>query len=645
MPTAGNRQGFETGVQIVRKMTLPTMITATYKELEAAGVRYNTARSWVSRGKYATERSGGRARLVLTEGKALAEAVLQSRRLHLQALENSVYTRIKEDLKALSLEYMGKGYGMETAGRLAKEHAVFAGLLEAEGEAWEKYEVYNLFSPRKLKYSTFRQYMGRIKRLGYEDVIGEGRGKRGRTIPVLIDNLIYRLYEQPKKYNQTQIYWRVREFCEAGGYKTPSLRWVQNKCSELYNYVIERREGKSRALQLMPYTSLVQAKNPNTQWQIDGFKVPLWYKEPGGAGYQTLYLVAVLDSYSGAYVGFNICEEENTEAILSALADAVKTTGYIPAEIVSDNHSFHKTQEAKGLIAELARKGCAWTVDSNPRRKARLERSFKTLAGQHFKEYPGWTGQGVQSRERPERPAPEYTDRYSSGRGWLDRDQAKAIVLQCVWEYNHKARRSRDKEYLPRWQAYKEGVNVHGVLCDDVTRNSLFVRRVEYTVRNGQITINRGGQKREYAFGSKDFTKWNGKRVTVMYGDFDQIDVFSPEGDHIATLKPKTKAFAALADRREAGEIGALGALATASIRRGIQGAARRLESLHFDHTDPEAADKMNPYTHSKEAIREVKRRGGFTARELGELAEPGRLQEVGSEEENGYGHSSANSF
>lgn len=576
-------------------------VLATYADLQAVGVCYNTARSWVVRGKCKTIRIGGRTCLQLSGGAEVADAVENARRTRFNSLLKGIETAIKESPMYLE-KYLKGGYDLAKANYLSELEAAYTYLIINRFSDWENYQAFNSFFPNKISFNTFKKYCYRIKTKGFEEVLRDKRGKRDRSYPKSFDNLIFNLLKDPKRYNYTFIYNRLREYCEKEGVKTPSLRWVQLKCNELSNYAIESRQGKSKSMDILPYARLEQAQNPNTQWQIDGFTLP-YYCE----GFKRLTLIAVLDSYSRAYVGYSIAESENTESILEALADALDNTGYIPAEIVFDNHSFHKTQEAGKIVEDLAKLGCHVTVSENPRQKSLIERSFNTLNEQYLKQFAGYIGQGIKSRLEYGRPAPEYTDQFQRAGKWLTKDQIRLNAAQAIFEYNNTPKLSGEKRDLPRMEAYKSGQNRYGIKCDTVTRSTLFVRKVAYKVRNGQIAIVRGGKRHEYMFNSEEFLKYNGKTVFVCYSDFSEIYVFDQDMNFVCTLKEKASAFAALADRKGTEPDGMH---VVTGIKKGIRNRVKAKEMELEAATDPEAFERMNPLTRSKEAIEEIRRRG-----------------------------------
>ncbi len=96
----------------------------------------------------------------------------------------------------------------------------------------------------------------------------------------------------------------------------------------------------------------------------------------------------MIDACTGRVVGSYVDSSENTETILKGLENAVETTGVLPFEIVSDNHSFNQTKEAEHLKNALTTIGVHWTVSMNPRRKSKVERSFRTFGDDFCKGGP-----------------------------------------------------------------------------------------------------------------------------------------------------------------------------------------------------------------------------------------------------------------
>jgi len=76
---------------------------------------------------------------------------------------------------------------------------------------------------------------------------------------------------------------------------------------------------------------------------------------------QRLYIFVVLDACTRRIIGFDITTTgEDRFMVMNALKMAIRYTGYIPYEIVSDNFSANKTEEIKNVQAELQKFGTKW---------------------------------------------------------------------------------------------------------------------------------------------------------------------------------------------------------------------------------------------------------------------------------------------
>ncbi|MDL2319782.1 transposase family protein [Alistipes sp. OttesenSCG-928-B03] len=260
---------------------------------------------------------------------------------------------------------------------------------------------------------------------------------------------------------------------------------------------------------------------------MDGWLLPVycWRRnEKGGKEYFFRYnLFTVMDAHSRKIIGYDIAESENTENILKGLEKAVRNTNILPFEIVADNHSFNKTKEADNLKSKMEALGVTWTVDSNPRRKAILERSFRTLGENYFKDFYGYIGQGIKSRIKNGITQQELKDIYTKPANMLSYEQVCAIAYTAIYEYNNGIRKSLGES--PE-QRFSRSEQPNSIKIDNYTCVSLFHRQSEYKVSHGQIVIQRGMHRYEYALPAKYAAEYNGKRVGVRYYDFDEIYVY-----------------------------------------------------------------------------------------------------------------------
>lgn len=281
--------------------------------------------------------------------------------------------------------------------------------------------------------------------------------------------------------------------------------------------------------------------------------MPIYCRRPndkGGQEYLFRYtLFAVLDAHSRKIIGCDIAESENTENILHGLERVVRNTGTLPFEIVADNHSFNKTQEADNLKARMEALGVTWTVDSNPRRKAILERTFRMLGENHFKDCYGYIGQGIRSRIENGITQQELKDIYTKPGNMLTYEQVCAVAYTAIHDYNKRIRKSLGQSPAKRYEASQQP---NSIKIDDFATVALFHRQADYKVANGQITIQRGMHRHEYQLPAKYAAEYNGKRLNVRYYDFEQIYLYDIDTDApICCVEQKPSIHGALANQTD----------------------------------------------------------------------------------------------
>jgi hypothetical protein len=348
---------------------------------------------------------------------------------------------------------------------------------------------------------------------------------------------------------------KIVDACNELNMSAPSFWWVRDYYRANKQFIDTERFGKANhEKENGLYAKIIPAKNRNTQWQMDGWEIPIYGKRLNNKGGWEIYckyvLVAVMDAHSRKMIGYCVAESENTAAILKALEIAVKNTGVLPFEIVADNHSFNKTKEAAHIKAAMDKIGVKWTVDSNPRRKAILERSFRTLGEMHFKDEYGYIGQGVRSKMKGGRMPQELIDEYTKNQSrFLTWEQITTITMRCILDYNAKEKPTTKQSPNQRYELSKDKCSY---AVSEFTRMSLFCKQSEFKVQHGQITIKRGMYTYEYQIPSAYSTPYNGKTVGVLYHDFDEIYLFDLEtNEPICSVKEKNEIHGAAGDQSE----------------------------------------------------------------------------------------------
>jgi hypothetical protein len=476
----------------------------------------------------------------------------------------------------------------------------------------EKYTDYNSFSATKTK-----------AKKNINSVVIDSRWFRDHDSP-FDDKIIFwtkALLSDPVSHTGKSIWRMLAKLCKEASLTPPSYSWVKKfvRANERNHEIFSSRFGKSVAFnQIEPYAKMTY-DYAGSQWQLDGWNLP-FYTE----GWNKLVLFAVRDPFSLKIVGYSVDKSENTQMILEALQDAVKNTGFLPSEIVSDNHSFHKTQEAGHFKQALDSIGVIWNVDHNPRRKAKAERYFRHLGEFHCKEYPGYTGQGIKTKEKTGRPSQEYLDKFTKSRTWLTEDEVKAIAVKVVDEFNNSPLEKLQGK-TPN-EAHEESDKPHILTVDLFTRLRLFTKQNKIKVIRGQINLKRSGTIYEYQLNADQFQQFNGREVIIRYEDFSTVYLFDEKDRPLGSVNQKVSIHGAIAEQTPE-DIKLL--QKNKGRLNGIKSKAKKANEASRDRVSPGAFEALNPMTTAKEVLKEVEQSYLLKqrARELGvnlEMAEVG---------------------
>lgn len=513
--------------------------------------------------------------------------------------------------------YLQRGLSPDKVLENSQKHAVLEEILTIRDEHREEHERFPLryvwqafckIYPNWYVYHAFSLALNTCVNEGIERLLIKKYVPAEKKFDARYDKMILDCMSSMKKYTQPKIHKKICKACDLKGWEKPSLSWTKQACVRLEATTFMVRNGATDFYyNRKPYMGLIPAQNANSQWQIDGWRLPFYMKD-----FETLTLFWVIDACTGRVVGSYVDSSENTETILKGLENAVETTGVLPFEIVSDNHSFNQTKEAEHLKNALTTIGVHWTVSMNPRRKSKVERSFRTFGDDFCKEEYGYIGQGIKSKMKNGRSAQEMIDK--AVKNPLIREQIILIAGRCIEEYNN----TKGKDGKSPNKRYEEAVNDSNRIkksfkVTELDRIALFVRRSEATVRRGQIVIERGGMKYEFELNAKQFNKFNNKKFGVRYATFDEIYLFDLEKDtYIDTVQRKKYAHSALADQTEEDKI------LQFKHKGRLNGIDNEVKKAQVDiynkavSIDPEAAYIMNPLLTPKADFNEFLRNGNL---------------------------------
>ena len=461
---------------------------------------------------------------------------------------------------------------------LAKKHAMYENFIENTGGALgtasgtvirnyrilEQYRKYHPLPESFCDYVTFSRKLN-----GYKKQIEAGK----TFYQIFVKNtLFYKnpnyglddfhtgvlLYYavNPKHYSVRQLTELVNYHAQREGKRAVSESWVKSKLcagndNSFRTMVDAGRMGKKWTNDNIEiYMSRVPSANPHNTWYIDGTPLQMYYKDNAGNA-RRLNLFVVLDACTRKIIGFDISTGgEDRFMVINALKMAVRLTGYLPFEIVSDNFSANKTIELKEIQKEMASYGVHWRFAGigNAQDKSYVERfnsTFQTMEQSLLEEY---IGEGITSKRKNGRIDSEFIKEVIKKKGMYTATEIQDFIAGLICIYNNKATQNRKapNELMANLAVDK------AIEMDFITTAKLFWNTTKATVKRGQINLQIRKQKYEYYIHSKALKmQLQNKEVTVRFDENypERIFIFDIKTDElIKELTLKTKGYASNAE-------------------------------------------------------------------------------------------------
>lgn len=415
------------------------------------------------------------------------------------------------------------------------------------------YDAFNALFPGK--YSSKHALSNAVRKAAADGIMTVALDKRvfgncnentSQKISEVSKYWVLGMITNPRKYTNVKVLDLVTKECNDKGIAAPSLSWIKKYRQKILRNpeAYLSRYGAQEQNKKMPYASMRHAQYAMQQVQMDGWTMPFWFKENGKLC--RMVLVYLIDSSSKMIIGIAIGKNEDTVLIVEAIRDAIRNTSQMPFEIVTDNHAFHKTNEAKNVKLVFDKKGTRFTVTENPQHKAIIERYNQSLDNL-CKEYHGYLGQGIRSKAIDALPSPEMFDYYA--KYVLSENEIKGIAVSVVNKYNN----AKGKGGLSPLQMFQKLAIPHPLQANEFDRAELLTMQTEKLIRRGQINFTRGMEKYEYQLPADLYLKYNDKTVVVRYEDLNEgIYLFDADtSDAITYLQPKEKISGALVNQTD----------------------------------------------------------------------------------------------
>lgn len=182
------------------------------------------------------------------------------------------------------------------------------------------------------------------------------------------------------------------------------------------------RHGLEKWKNMFGYTILrFRPSMRDAVWCGDGTKVNLYYTTPAGTAAK-LNVYAIVDAYSGYWLGWDISEEsDNMKAVQRAFRMAVIRSGYrMPFQMQYDND---KSNNYFNRLASLH-----FPAMPNNGQSKIIERCFKNLQEQHMKYADGFTGMNITAGHIDHQINKDFIDQLKKGKKLKNRQET--ILLQ-----------------------------------------------------------------------------------------------------------------------------------------------------------------------------------------------------------------------
>ncbi len=214
---------------------------------------------------------------------------------------------------------------------------------------------------------------------------------------------------------------------------------------------------------------------PNARWEGDGTKVNLYYRTyaDGETRMASINVYEVVDIASEAMLGRAYGSRENFAMFYGALRNAAEKTGFLPYELVNDNQSSARTDQAREWLSRYAHVARTTAPHNGPSKT--IESIFGRFQQQFLHQYWNFTGQNVTSRRASSRP---NMDRILKNVGALpDRPGAIAQYEAAVEQWNNSLHPDQARyPGLTRMQVYLSASCPDALRLADAARDTFWIK-------------------------------------------------------------------------------------------------------------------------------------------------------------------------
>lgn len=266
----------------------------SYSFLLSKNISQNTIDNWRKRGLSIVKKIGINAYILYDSIPAPTREKLPSKEAIIKELERKrdedsidyfyeILYKAKENNFSLYRDVYSKHFNDERVVEYSKKHAVIEEILTIRYEYKEEgtrcpsrdiWKAYCRIYPEDYVYEYFLNIMKKAENEGIERILIKQSVPVKRKFDVRYTKMIIDCLSSKKKYNQPQIFDKICKACEKKGWEKPSLSWVKLKIRDYYLFGGARDGVNYEFYNRRPYLGVLNAQNANSQWQIDGWRLP-----------------------------------------------------------------------------------------------------------------------------------------------------------------------------------------------------------------------------------------------------------------------------------------------------------------------------------------------------------------------------------
>jgi hypothetical protein len=420
-------------------------------------------------------------------------------------------------------------------------------------------------------------------RVGNENRLGESHA--------YIKGAVARMLTTGKNPTVADVVRKVQYLCSREQLGSPSESTIYKYVGELKSITNLQRFGDANKASQNSRFSIptARAMYAGDCWEMDGTRVQIQpfvtssgasvtssgVEKSSGTQLQYLYIVAVRDVYSGAYLGWSFGVAESGLMYREALKMATTLAGYLPYELRHDRFPGHNSDEMERLFEAIANRGVKLTKTSTATGKAAVERAFGTLQSVFEADRREWVGQGIRSSRDHARPTAEYLAKThkqlkSEGFTW---EEAWRVENEVMMTYNYTPMSLYSKKYRNITQSPLElhdqdSDKPNTIKIENYDIADLFWATRKITIRNYAVTVEVNRNQHTYMLTDERYYNiiLNHQAVLVKFDaadmssvmlfdalyatfldtatEFDKPNLYGPNADFatMATEKAKQKA-------------------------------------------------------------------------------------------------------